>query len=159
MDGDMRMGSLHRVVGGRAEIGLSELISGQAELKDAIRPVASLENMHFIARGKIPPNPSELLMNARFSALINHLKPLYDLIIIDTPPILVATDAAVIGHHSGTGLLVVRFGLNQVRELALAKQRFEQNGVVIKGAVFNAVEKRSSGYYSYAYYGVDRVAS
>jgi tyrosine-protein kinase Etk/Wzc len=159
IDGDMRMGSLHRVVGGRPEVGLSELISGQVELKDAIRPVASLEKMHFIARGKVPPNPSELLMNARFSALINRLKPLYDLIIIDTPPILVATDAAVIGHHCGTGLLVVRFGLNQPRELAVAKQRFEQNGVVIKGAVFNAVERRSSGYYSYAYYGVGEAAS
>jgi tyrosine-protein kinase Etk/Wzc len=46
----------------------------------------------------------------------------------------------------------VRFGINQVREIALAKQRFEQNGVVIKGAIFNLVEKRSAGYYAYAYY-------
>ncbi|MCT6953421.1 tyrosine-protein kinase, partial [Salmonella enterica subsp. enterica serovar Javiana] len=87
-----------------------------------------------------------------FSELVNHLKTRYDLVIIDTPPILVATDASVIGHHCGTGLLVVRFGVNQVREVAVAKQRFEHDGVVIKGAIFNAVEKRSTGYYSYAYY-------
>jgi tyrosine-protein kinase Etk/Wzc len=159
IDGDMRMGSLHRVVGGMANAGLSEIVSGQVELDEAVRKVASIDNLHFIARGKVPPNPSELLMNARFSALINHLKSRYDLVIIDSPPILVATDASVIGHHCGTSLLVVRFGINQLRELALAKQRFEQNGVAIKGAIFNAVEKRSSGYYSYAYYELGGAAS
>ena len=159
IDGDLRMGTLHEVVGGKADIGLSELISGQAELMEVMRPVAPLNNLYFIGRGRIPPNPSELLMNARFSTLLDRLKPMYDLIIIDTPPILAVTDAAIIGNHSGTGLLVARFGVNQPRELNLAKQRFEQNGVVIKGAIFNAVEKRSTGYYSYAYYAVDTAAS
>ena len=158
IDGDMRMGSLHKVVGGKAEVGLSELISGQADLVEATRQIGPLENLYFIARGKIPPNPSELLMNARFSALLDHLKQMFDLIIIDTPPILAVTDAAIIGHHAGTTLLVVRFGLNQAREVALARQRFEQNSVSIKGAIFNAVEKRSSGYYSYAYYGLGNSA-
>jgi tyrosine-protein kinase Etk/Wzc len=156
IDGDMRMGSLHRVVGGKAEVGLSELISGQIDLVEAVRQIGPLENLHFIARGKIPPNPSELLMNARFSALLDHFKQMFDLIIIDTPPILAVTDAAIIGHHAGTALLVVRFGLNQAREVALARQRFEQNKVPLKGAIFNAVERRSSGYYSYAYYGVGK---
>jgi tyrosine-protein kinase Etk/Wzc len=159
IDGDLRMGTLHSVVGGKAGIGLSELISGQAELAEAVRPVEPLGNLYFIGRGRIPPNPSELLMHARFSTLLDRLKPMYDLIIIDTPPILAVTDAAIIGNHSGTGLLVARFGVNQPRELNLAKQRFEQNGVVIKGAIFNAVEKRSTGYYSYAYYAVDAAVS
>jgi tyrosine-protein kinase Etk/Wzc len=159
IDGDLRMGTLHSVLGGRADVGLSELISGQAELAEAIRPVAPLSTLYFIGRGRIPPNPSELLMNARFSMLLDRLKPMYDLIIIDTPPILAVTDAAIIGNHSGTGLMVARFGVNQPRELNLAKQRFEQNGVVIKGAIFNAVEKRSTGYYAYAYYAVDTATS
>jgi tyrosine-protein kinase Etk/Wzc len=160
IDGDLRMGTLHSVVGGKADVGLSELISGQAELTDALRPVAPLNNnLHFIGRGRIPPNPSELLMHTRFTLLLDQLKPKYDLIIIDTPPILAVTDAAIIGNHSGTGLLVARFGVNQPRELNLAKQRFEQNGVVIKGAIFNAVEKRSTGYYSYAYYAVEATDS
>lgn len=152
IDADMRKGGQHKVLGGRAENGLSELIAGQIELSAVIRPVAGLDNLHFIARGKVPPNPSELLMHSGFTALLKQLMPLYDLIIIDTPPILAVTDAAVIGHHAGTSLLVVRFGLNQTREIALAKQRFEQNSVEIKGAIFNAVEKRSAGYYSYGYY-------
>lgn len=152
IDADMRKGGQHKVMGGKPENGLSELIAGQIDLAAATRPVDGVEGLHFIARGKVPPNPSELLMHANFTALLGKLTPLYDLIIIDTPPILAVTDAAVIGHHVSTSLLVVRFGLNQAREIALAKQRFEQNGVDIKGAIFNAVERRSAGYYSYGYY-------
>ncbi|MBD8880685.1 MULTISPECIES: polysaccharide biosynthesis tyrosine autokinase [Rhodanobacter] len=159
IDGDMRMGSLHRIVGCQAGVGLSELISGQTDLEAAIQPVAPSSHLHFIGRGKIPPNPSELLMNSRFSTLLDHVKKVYDLVIIDTPPILAVTDAAIIGHHAGTALMVVRFGLNQVREVALARQRFEQNNIHLRGAIFNAVEKRSSGYYSYAYYGVGKATA
>jgi tyrosine-protein kinase Etk/Wzc len=152
IDGDMRKGTLHKVMGGPHEKGLSDLIAGSIELATAIRPVPSLPNLHYISGGKVPPNPSELLMNARFTDLLAQVMPLYDLVIVDTPPILAVTDAAIIGHLAGTSLLVVRFGLNQAREIALARQRFVQNGVDIKGAVFNAVQKRSSGYYSYGYY-------
>ncbi len=152
IDGDMRKGGLHSVLGGTAENGLSELISGQTNLQTAVRTVRGASNLSFIARGKVPPNPSELLMHSNFTALLTRLMPRYDLVIIDTPPILAVTDAAVIGHHAGTSLLVVRFGLNQAREIALAKQRFEQNGIALKGAIFNVVEKRSAGYYAYSYY-------
>lgn len=158
IDGDMRMGSLHRVVGCQAGPGLSELISGQADLDATMQQIGSSPNLQFIGRGKVPPNPSELLMNARFSTLLDLVKKTFDLIIIDTPPILAVTDAAIIGHHAGTALMVVRFGLNQAREVALARQRFEQNNIHLRGAIFNAVEKRSSGYYSYAYYGLGKPA-
>lgn len=152
IDADMRKGGQHKLLGGAAEDGLSELISGQIELPAALRTVAGVEGLHFIARGKIPPNPSELLMHPNFSALLKQMMVQYDMVIIDTPPILAVTDAALIGHHAGTSLLVIRFGLNQSREIALAKQRFEQNNVEIKGAIFNAVQRRAAGYYSYGYY-------
>src|SRR5262249_4111939 len=133
--------------------------SGQVDLAGATRQVANAENLFFIPRGKVPPNPSELLMNPRFTALLEKLKSSYDMIIIDTPPILAVTDAAIIGSHAGTSMLVVRFGLNQAREIALAKQRFEQNGVEIKGAIFNAVERRHGGYSSYGYYDYYKTAT
>jgi len=152
IDGDLRKGALHTAVGGRPDRGLSELIAGRISVEEAVRQVPDVQGLYFMARGKAPPNPSELLMHARFADLLEAIKPQYDLVIIDTPPILAVTDAAIMGHHVGTSLLVIRFGLNQAREIALAKQRFEQNGVQIKGAVFNAVERRSTGYYSYGYY-------
>ncbi|HLR77949.1 MAG TPA: polysaccharide biosynthesis tyrosine autokinase, partial [Burkholderiaceae bacterium] len=150
IDGDLRKGTLHRVMG-NGESGLSALLSKQSSLDDAIHHTP-IEGLDFIARGQVPPNPSELLMHAHFTELLEALSKRYDLIIIDTPPILAVTDAAIIGNHAGTSLLVARFGMNQAREIELAQQRFAQNNVDIKGAIFNAVQKRAAGYYSYGYY-------
>ena len=152
IDADMRRGTLHNAIGVRSENGLSELISGQIPLETALRRVPGAENLSFIPRGDVPPNPSELLMHQNFGELLDQVAPLYDVVVIDTPPVLAVTDAAVIGHQTGTCLMVVRFGLNQQREIALAKQRLEQNGVQVKGAIFNGVQKRNGGHYAYSYY-------
>jgi tyrosine-protein kinase Etk/Wzc len=152
IDADMRRGTLHHAIGVRSENGLSELISGQIPLESALRRVPGAENLSFIPRGDVPPKPSELLMHQNFGELLDQVAPLYDVVVIDTPPVLAVTDAAVIGHQTGTCLMVVRFGLNQQREIALAKQRLEQNGVQVKGAIFNGVQKRSGGHYAYSYY-------
>jgi tyrosine-protein kinase Etk/Wzc len=92
-------------------------------------------------------------MRPRFASLLDKLSPQYDLIVIDSPPILSVTDATIIGHHVGTSLLVVRFGLNQSREVEMAMQRFRQSGVEIKGVVFNGMERRSGGFNAYGYQG------
>ena len=81
----------------------------------------------------------------------------YDIIIIDTPPILAVTDPAIVGGHAGSILLVTRFGQNTVKEIDVARNRFEQNGIDVKGVVFNGVVKKASnaygyyGYYNYEY--------
>jgi tyrosine-protein kinase Etk/Wzc len=75
-------------------------------------------------------------------------------VIIDTPPILAVTDAAIVGQYAGTSLLVARFGKNSAHEVEVANRRFSQNGVQIKGAILNCMEKRAAnayGYYAYAY--------
>lgn len=151
LDADMRKGTLHRVLTSSATPGLSELLSGQATLEDAVR-ATDVEGLAFIGRGKAPPNPSELLMHANFTTLLHELSRQYDLVIVDTPPILAVTDAAIVGNHAGTSLLVARFGMNQAREIALAAKRLQQNHVELKGAIFNAVQKRAAGYYAYGYY-------
>jgi len=152
VDADMRKGTLHKALGSIQTPGLSDLLVGKAERSQVIRKMPGLDNLSFIARGDVPPNPSELLMHSNFTNLLQEVATQYDIVIVDTPPILAVTDAAIIAHHAGTCLMVARFGLNQAKELALAKRRFEQNGVRIKGAIFNAVERRSTGYYSYGYY-------
>jgi tyrosine-protein kinase Etk/Wzc len=68
---------------------------------------------------------------------------------------MAVTDAAIIGRQCGVTMLVTRFGLNPIKELEVTKQRFEQNGITVKGAVLNAVERKASGYgygYGYGYY-------
>lgn len=150
IDADMRRGTLHQAVGTSSENGLSELISGQITLEAAVIDVVGTENLSFIPRGAIPPNPSELLMHPNFTQLLDRAAPSYDVVVIDTPPVLAVTDAALIGHHAGTCLMVVRYGVNQQQEIALAKQRLEQNGVEVKGAIFNGV-RGDAGRYSYSY--------
>jgi tyrosine-protein kinase Etk/Wzc len=152
IDGDLRRGTLHSLFNAKAEAGLSDLIAGTVTMEAATRAVAELPGLSYMTRGKIAANPSELLMHPNFARVLETAKERYDLVIIDTAPILAVTDAAIIGNHAGTSLLVVRFGTTQIREVLLAKQRFNQNGVEIKGAIFNAVERRANGYYNYAYH-------
>ena len=152
IDADMRKGTLHKLLGISHQNGLSDVLGGKLALEAAIHPVPGLENMHYMVRGDIPPNPAELLMHPRFQQMLESLSAQYDLVIVDTPPILAVTDAALVATHAGSSLLVTRFGVNQAKEILLTLQRFEQNGVQIKGAIFNAVEKRATGYYSYGYY-------
>jgi len=152
VDANLRDGSLHKLVGSSANNGLSDLILGQIEMSIAIRQVPGLNNLHFLPRGGLSSHPSELLMDPRFTTLLQRLSGYYDYVVLDSPPILAVTDAALIGRHAGTNILVVRFGLNESKEIELAKQRFEHSGVEIHGVVFNGVERRS-GNYSYDYYG------
>ncbi|HEL4234378.1 TPA: polysaccharide biosynthesis tyrosine autokinase [Stenotrophomonas maltophilia] len=152
IDADMRKGTLHKILGVSHQKGLSDVLGGKLSVDDVIHPVSGLDNMHYMVRGDIPPNPAELLMHPRFAQLLQEMSGKYDLVIVDTPPILAVTDPALVATHAGSSLLVTRFGVNQAKEIELTLQRFEQNGVQIKGAIFNAVEKRATGYYSYGYY-------
>ena len=153
VDGDMRKGYLHKLVERPAEPGLSGVLVNTHTLADVIHKT-EVEGLHFIGRGKVPPNPSELLMHANFQTLLDQLSKMYDMVIVDTPPILAVTDAALVGRMAGTSLIVTRFGLNPVKEIELTVQRFRNNGIEIKGAIFNAVEKKASayGYGNYGYY-------
>lgn len=153
IDGDMRKGYLHKLIGREPEPGLSALLANTHTLADVVHK-SEVEGLHFISRGQIPPNPSELLMHANFQTLLDQLSGMYDMIIIDTPPILAVTDAALVGRLAGTNLIVTRFGLNPVKEVELTVQRFRHNGIEIKGAIFNAVQKKASayGYGNYGYY-------
>lgn len=90
-------------------------------------------------------------MHPRFEQLLNWASQNYDLIIIDTPPILAVTDAAIIGRYAGTCLLVARFEKNTVKEIDVSMKRFEQSGVVVKGCILNGVVKKASSYYRYGH--------
>lgn len=159
IDADMRKGLCHEIMNTSKENGLSEVLSGQCSLEDAIRSSDIAGQVSFMPRGTLPPNPSELLMSPRFDELLRELAPRYDLIIIDTPPVLAVTDAAIVGRHAGTTMLVVRFGRNPLKEVELTRQRFEQNGVELKGAIFNGVVKKASAYGQYGYYNYEYKSS
>ncbi|MZR64173.1 polysaccharide biosynthesis tyrosine autokinase [Alcanivorax sp. DP30] len=153
IDADMRKGHLHRYFQSDNKLGLSAYLSGQSGKEDIIQS-SGIDKLDFIARGKAPPNPSELLMHERFKTLMDSLSDDYDLILVDTPPILAVTDAAIVGQLAGSSLLVTRFGVNSVKEVDAALTRFAQNKVEIKGAILNCMERRATneyGYYAYEY--------
>lgn len=156
VDGDMRKGHVHEAFKQDSRSGLSDVLSGKLEFEQAVR-LSELEGLSWVSRGSAPPNPSELLLQARFSEFLDYLSEHYDLVIIDTPPILAVTDAAIIGKQCGTTLMVVRFGQNTQKEIQIAEGRLATGGVALKGTILNAMEKKAAtsygyyGYYNYAY--------
>ncbi|MDP9713048.1 UNVERIFIED_ORG: tyrosine-protein kinase Etk/Wzc [Pseudomonas fluorescens] len=146
IDADMRKGHLHKTLNTPITNGLSDLLVKRCTLEQAINKV-EVDNLHFISRGQVPPNPSELLMHANFRDLLAQLSERYDVVIIDTPPLLAVTDAAIVGREAGISLIVARFGVNPAKEIEMTIRRFAQNGIELKGAVFNGVEKRAASYY------------
>ena len=156
IDGDMRKGHVHEVFNQDSANGLSDLLSGKLSFEEAVR-ASDLDGLSWVSRGSAPPNPSELLMQARFTEFLDYLSQNFDLVIVDTPPILAVTDAAIIGKQCGTTLMVVRFGMNTPKEIQIAETRLANGGVTLKGTILNAMEKKAAtaygyyGYYNYAY--------
>ncbi len=151
IDADMRKGYLQQCFGLNWENGLSDLLSGKITRDVAVQST-KVENLDIITRGQVPPNPSELLMHPRFKELVDWASENYDLVIIDTPPVLAVTDPSIVGALAGTTLMVARFGQNTVKEIDVARSRFEQAGIEVKGVILNAIEKKASSSYGYGYY-------
>lgn len=151
IDADMRKGYLQQCFGLKWENGLSDLLAGKIDTATAVRHT-EVENLDILTRGQVPPNPSELLMHPRFKQLVEWASEHYDLVIIDTPPVLAVTDPSIVGSLAGTTLMVARFGQNTVKEIEVARNRFDQAGIEVKGVILNAIEKKASSSYGYGYY-------
>ena len=150
IDGDMRKGFVNKILEVDRENGLSELISNTSSdwasmLDKAIHRIP-IANLDFITTGSIPPNPSELLLHERFGYLLASISKNYDHVIIDSPPILAVTDAAIIGRLASATLMVVKAGQHPMRELEQSVKRLTQAGVHLKGVVFNDLPELSSRY-------------
>jgi tyrosine-protein kinase Etk/Wzc len=158
IDGDLRKGYINKTLGLKRENGLSDLISNNISIEEAIRTIETTEgSIDFIPTGDFPPNPSELLLHERFDSLLEHLSDQYDQIIIDSPPILAVTDSCIIGRLASVTLMVVKAGVHPLRELEQSVKRLKQNDVNIKGIVFNDLSASASAYgyggyvYQYSY--------
>ncbi|NKF21888.1 polysaccharide biosynthesis tyrosine autokinase [Solimonas marina] len=155
IDGDLRRGHLHKYVGAAAAPGLSDYIAGDVELPAVLKPT-QVKGLTLLANGTTPPNPAELLMHDRFTALLQQLSHEYDLVIIDTPPILPVADASIIGRSAGCVFLILKEGEHPMRSIDESLRRFRQAGVQIRGVIFNQVGAAGGGYsyyntYSYSY--------
>jgi tyrosine-protein kinase Etk/Wzc len=154
IDGDLRRGHLHEYLGIERKNGLSEFISGEIPIGQALHQT-TVKGLSMIPTGILPPNPAELLLHKRFSNCLSVLTPRYDHIIIDSPPILAATDATIIGQMVGGALMVLKAGEHPMREIEQAVKRMIQADVNLRGLLFNDVNVQSQRYgagkYSYQY--------
>lgn len=132
--------------------GLTSFLSGNAELSDVICDT-SIDNLMIIPAGQVPPNPTSLIQNDNFKSMIETVRGLYDYVIIDTPPLGLVIDAAILAHHSDASLLVVKAGADKRRTITKLKEQLEQSGSVFLGVILNKYDIHLDKYGSYGSYG------
>ena len=132
--------------------GLTSFLSGNAELSDVICDT-SIDNLMIIPAGQVPPNPTSLIQNDNFKAMIETVRGLYDYVIIDTPPLGFVIDAAILAHHSDASLLVLKAGADKRRTVTKLKEQLEQSDSVFLGVILNKYDIHLDKYGSYGSYG------
>jgi capsular exopolysaccharide synthesis family protein len=149
IDSDLRRPSVHLRFRIANKVGLTSVLTGKAGLEEAIVPVAALPALHLLPAGPIAPMPAELLGSLQMQRLVEGLRSSYDFILIDTPPVLTVTDAAVLVSVSDGVVLVLRYGQATRNVVARASEILLRSGAHLLGVVLNAVDLQSSDYAEY----------
>lgn len=155
VDCDLRRPRMHEVFGVAKEPGLSQLILGYAPMEEVVRP-SGVENLSILSSGTPPPNPAELLGSERMQEVLQELRGRFDLVVLDTPPVLLAPEASVLAAGSDGVVLVVRAGVTQRAAAQDAAQQLRTVGANVVGTVLNDPDAKLSSYssyYAYRYYG------
>ncbi|WP_436303144.1 MULTISPECIES: polysaccharide biosynthesis tyrosine autokinase [unclassified Variovorax] len=150
IDADLRRGHTHQYFGLQRHGGLSELIAGSLTVQQTVHRQV-VPNLDFLATGQLPPNPSELLVSDSFKTALERLSEQYDLVVIDTPPVLVAADTSTVATHAGTVLLVARADQSTMGELKESTRRLAMGGKAATGVLLNAMDVGRRAYAPYKY--------
>lgn len=155
IDCDLRRGIVHRVFETAKEPGLTDILLGTATLDTALHKVDVGEGktLDFLATGTLPPNPSELLGSRRMNELLATLRDRYEIVILDSPPLNLVTDAAVLGASADGVVLVARAGSTERGALRYAQEQLEAVRAPIAGVVLNDVDYTGRGRYYGSGYG------
>lgn len=147
IDCDLRKSSLHRKFKISNLVGLSDVLIGKEKMNDAVNEYS--ENLHILTSGKLPPNPSEMLGSKAMGRLLEELKSKYDIIILDSAPLQVVTDAQILSTKVDGTILVVRAEKTKRDSVQQAKALLDKVGANILGTVLNGVENTRKKYYYY----------
>ena len=147
IDCDLRKPALHKMFKLSNFKGLSDVIVGNSDLEKAMYNYR--DNFDILTSGKIPPNPSEILASNAMTMLLEKLKTMYDIIIIDSAPLQAVTDAQIISNKVDGTLLVIRAGLTKREAILQAKELLNQVNAKILGVVLNGAENNSEKHYYY----------
>ncbi|REK69269.1 CpsD/CapB family tyrosine-protein kinase [Paenibacillus paeoniae] len=154
IDADLRKPTAHHTFSISNRFGLSSVLSQQCSLEEATQH-SNVPGMDIITAGAIPPNPAEMLNSKRMSAVIDALRQKYDVILIDTPPLLAVTDAQIVATKSDGVVLVVDQGRVKREIGKKAVQNLQSVNARILGVVLNNVKRRAKEEAYYYYYGTD----
>ena len=153
LDADLRKGRLHQFLGLDRKNGFSDVVAGSVPLAQAIHREV-MPRVDFLSTGALPPNPDQIFSAAIAHGVIAQLSAQYDVIIVDTAPVLVAADTAILASQAGTIFMVARSLKTHLGELLESKRRLAQTGVTVKGVVFNDLDlsrRRFGAGYGYGY--------
>ncbi|MEP8769980.1 polysaccharide biosynthesis tyrosine autokinase [Enterobacter bugandensis] len=150
IDADMRKGYVHNIFKLNNQHGLSSVLGGSVEWQDAIQRFEK-GGFDVLTCGPQPSHPVELLMNERFQTVMSRIDKEYNIVIVDTPPVLAVTDALLVARAAATTLLVARFGKTSVKEIENCRKRLQQMGVQVEGAILNDIVKSAAFYYHSGY--------
>lgn len=159
IDADLRRPAIHLRFRMGKGLGLSSVLSGKATYQEAIAAWPELPNLHILPSGPVPPLPSELLSSKQMEDLLAQIRGNYDFIIIDTPPVLAVTDAAILGRLADASILIIRYAAAQKKVVRRCIDLLDRSGAHLLGVAVNVVDFTApeySEYYGrkyYEYYG------
>ena len=150
VDGDFRKPRLHKTMGIEGSVGLTNFLIGQAQLEDVIQPWGTT-SLSVLPAGKIPPNPSELLGSEAMANLLQKLEQSFDVVLIDSAPLLPVTDAAILSRMTGGVVMVVSVGKTTKPELRTAVSHLTSVDGKLLGFVMNRIPTKGAQAYQYRY--------
>lgn len=149
-DCDFRNPAQHKIFG-LPNKGLSNCVATGSNVMDIIQHT-NIPNLYVLTSGPVAPNPSELLASQNMVDILDELKQHFDYVLVDTPPVMPVTDAAVVSGKVDGTILIIASGEVSPSIAVEAKKRLEQAGAHMLGVVLNKVDVASSGHYGYGYY-------
>lgn len=149
-DCDFRNPTQHKIFGLHNK-GLSNCVATGSDVMDIIQQT-SIPNLYVLTSGPVAPNPSELLASQNMVDILAELKQHFDYVLIDTPPVMPVTDAAVVSGKVDGTILVIASGAVAPSVAVEAKTRLEQAGAHLLGVVLNKVDVAANSHYGYGYY-------
>lgn len=155
IDADLRRPSIHLRFRMGKGLGLSSVLSGKTTFQEAIVEWPELQNLHILPCGLLPPLPSELLGSAQMETLLAEMRAKYDFIILDTPPVLTVTDAALLGRLSDATVIIIRYAKAPRHVVQRCIDLLDRSGAHLLGVVVNFVDFKApeySEYYGRKYY-------
>lgn len=154
IDADLRRPKVGEYMGLERNAGLTSALVGSADVNDLLQPWGPLE-LYVLTSGQIPPNPSELLGSNAMKSLLSRLEQTFDAIVIDAPPLLPVTDAAVLAQYVGGVVLIIEAQATKVPEIERSLKALEMVDAQILGVVLNRLPVKGPDAYSYSYYSSD----